>query len=795
MTLAAAAESQNAAPSAAPADALVARAAPSATLDFANGLYARKMYGPAISEYEKFIRENPASPELASARFRYADSFYFSKNYRSAIDYFEAFVREHATDKRVPMARFRIGTSRYYLGKFEEATPIFVQVSKTAEDPSVRSGALFYLAKSLEAGGKSDNALGIYRQLVKGYPQSDYASYAAVALGDHALAGKYYDEAQAAYQLAADKSTPVEIAHEARFKCAEILFLKKDYAKARDAYQALYGAPEAPAEATPSSNDRRQATLKEKSLLGLFYCDYYLGDLEAAGIRAKSEVEPIRQSLYEPEILLILANLHADKRDFEKSLALLDLVLSHRYTDVDLREKAIFKKSSILAQMDKKEPALAELQRLFGADAKSQPRAFLEKGKVLESLERPKDALAAYSSLLSGYPASEYAKPALYRSGLIQAGLKDASAAKESFRLYLKRYPKDEMADEAMLELIQLELDDKEFEAAKSHAGEFFVAYPQSPLANIAHYKLGVALTGLNAFTEAAAAFSRIVDSYAPSTPLYPEALYGAGSSFENAGKADAALPHYEKLINFYPDHPLSDEALTRLGYLYIKTARYDQMKSLYEEVLFNRPEVEVKPEGVFWLIRYLLDKSDYAAIQRILQAIPARFPDQDFGHEINFFLGESFLGQKDYAKAVAHYGAAVDAKPDGPYAPHAYLGMGIAAAASNDSVSAEKYFSQTLRFDQEIKIGTRARFEIANIRLAAKDYAEAAKAFMLVAILYDDPKYSSLSLYKAGECFERVGKIDEANKAFEELSTRYPKSIWTRKRAIAAHSGKEPDA
>ena len=60
-------------------------AANSTTLDFANGLYVRKMYGPAISEYEKFIQANPGSPEVPSAQFRLADSYYFSKNQKKSL--------------------------------------------------------------------------------------------------------------------------------------------------------------------------------------------------------------------------------------------------------------------------------------------------------------------------------------------------------------------------------------------------------------------------------------------------------------------------------------------------------------------------------------------------------------------------------------------------------------------------------------------------------------------------------------------------------------------------------------
>ena len=73
-------------------NASVQSSSSSTTLDFANGLYTRRMYTPAISEYEKFIQTNPGSPEIVAAYFRLADSHYFSKDYAVAIAKFDAFI-------------------------------------------------------------------------------------------------------------------------------------------------------------------------------------------------------------------------------------------------------------------------------------------------------------------------------------------------------------------------------------------------------------------------------------------------------------------------------------------------------------------------------------------------------------------------------------------------------------------------------------------------------------------------------------------------------------------------------
>jgi TolA-binding protein len=171
--------------------------------------------------------------------------------------------------------------------------------------------------------------------------------------------------------------------------------------------------------------------------------------------------------------------------------------------------------------------------------------------------------------------------------------------------------------------------------------------------------------------------------------------------------------------------------------------------------------------------------------LDAILAALPARFPDKDLRHETAFFKGESALGKKELSQAVENYSAAIQAKADGAYAPQAYLGLGIAYAAMNDAANADKNLNEALRFDQDIRVTMRARFEMANLRLKAGDLENAAKGFMMVAILYDDPKYTPPALYKAGECFASLNKIVESRKAFAELANRYPDSEWAKK-AIA---------
>ncbi|GEM_PF-1275746 len=794
-TAAAAPESPAPAPAPPSAPAPEPPKASATTLDFANGLYARKMYGPAIEEYEKFIRDNPSSPETASARFRHADSYYFMKDYASAVERFEAFVKDHPSDPRAATAWFRVGTSLYYLGRHEQASRAFITASKESADPNVRAGALFYLAKSYEALDKAEPAAGLHRQVMKGYPQTEYASYSAVALGDQALLDKRYDEASLAYQFAAEKPNPLEISVEAQFKAGEILFSQKRYADAKGHYQKLFDRI-----AAVGSPDRLAVT-RGKALLGLFYCDYHLKDLPGALARLEPNRTLLESSGFLSDAEILVAALEIGTGRHDVAILRLEEVLARPGLSPESRENALFKKAEALAAAGRGGDALGEIEKLFGSGAEPAQgaRAHFEKAGVLRSLDRKKEALDEYDAVMRSNSLSEYARPALYQAALLRLDLGDPAGARRDLARFAEIYADDPNADEAALEVIQLDLAAKRFEEAARLARAFIEGRKESELLDLAFYKLGVAETGRKDPRAAVAAFGRVVDGY-PTSVVAAEALYGLATSLENAGEAPPrVIPHYEKLAAAHPRHALTREVLPRLGYLYIRTGDEPKMKALYLHVLTERPDVPLSPEAVFWFVQYLLGREDYVSIQKILPLLAARFPDHDFSHEVQFFLGESFMGQKDYEKAVMAYSEAVRLAPDGAYAPHAWLGIGIASVTRKDPAAAEKAFNESLHYDYEVKVGARARYEIANLRLGAGNLSEAAKAFMLVAILHDDPKYTPLSLYKAGECFRRTGKPEDAEKAFDELLTRYPKNLWARKArkeradAAAADGGTRP--
>ena len=58
-----------------------------------------------------------------------------------------------------------------------------------------------------------------------------------------------------------------------------------------------------------------------------------------------------------------------------------------------------------------------------------------------------------------------------------------------------------------------------------------------------------------------------------------------------------------------------------------------------------------------------------------------------------------------------------------------------------------------------------------------------AARHFLSVAVLFDDPVLVPECLDEAAEAFAKVGRKDESDKVVKELLERYPDSEWAKKR------------
>jgi tetratricopeptide (TPR) repeat protein len=117
-------------------------------------------------------------------------------------------------------------------------------------------------------------------------------------------------------------------------------------------------------------------------------------------------------------------------------------------------------------------------------------------------------------------------------------------------------------------------------------------------------------------------------------------------------------------------------------------------------------------------------------------------------GVEAGLFLGDVAMEQKSFAGAFDFY-----------------------------SKSAERASA-----DELVDIRARSYFGMGRAAAAQEKWEDAARYFMSVGLLFDDQKLVPESLYRAAEAWRKLGRTADADKALEELKTRYPGNEWSAK-------------
>ena len=74
-----------------------------------------------------------------------------------------------------------------------------------------------------------------------------------------------------------------------------------------------------------------------------------------------------------------------------------------------------------------------------------------------------------------------------------------------------------------------------------------------------------------------------------------------------------------------------------------------------------------------------------------------------------------------------------------------------------------------------EGRVNAEARLLAGEVQLEREHFEEAGKAFMGVALLYDDPAITPRALEKAAFAYEKAGQKDEADRVVKQLHEKYP--------------------
>src|SRR5437867_7923772 len=136
-------------------------------LDYANGLFTRKLYDLAAPEYQKYLDDYPGSSGRANAYFSLGECYSNLNKPSSARTNFQKVLNEYDNSEFAGPAAYALAEMAFTQKDYAAALPLFHRSAAKSKEPAVALSAHYFEARCLEALGRKEEASDIYVEVAE----------------------------------------------------------------------------------------------------------------------------------------------------------------------------------------------------------------------------------------------------------------------------------------------------------------------------------------------------------------------------------------------------------------------------------------------------------------------------------------------------------------------------------------------------------------------------------------------------------------------------------------------------
>src|SRR5207248_2266829 len=136
-------------------------------LDYANGLFTRKLYDLAAPEYQKYLDDYPGAPGRANAYFSLGECYRNLNRVSSARTNFQKVLNDYGDSEFAGRAPYALAEMAFTQKDYAAALPLFHRSAAKSKEPVVALSAHCFEARCLEALGRKEEASDIYVEVAE----------------------------------------------------------------------------------------------------------------------------------------------------------------------------------------------------------------------------------------------------------------------------------------------------------------------------------------------------------------------------------------------------------------------------------------------------------------------------------------------------------------------------------------------------------------------------------------------------------------------------------------------------
>ena len=758
------------------APALVMADAADDAYQLAAGFYKKERWDLASDAFQKFIKQYPTSPRVATARFFLGLSQVNTGDYKGARDTLRIFLTEAPTSRNVGHAIYRIAESSYLLDDFARAEPeLTTFITKYPEDPLI-DRALPYLADVQLRLNKIEVALKTFQDALKRFPAGPMAEDCEFGIAKCYEAQKKFAPAVEVYtRLAAN--TKSERAPEAQLNLGNRLYDLDQFDKSAAAFAKLEQTfPQSPLVPIARLNHG----------FSLFEISQFAPAMEQFAIAEKDPKQVVEAGYWRGRCLNSLGK-YADAATLFKELYT-------KNANHPLAENVLFQ--------------LADAEQHLGHQPEAQ-KLFLELLNRFPKSERADDALhlatlAAFDSgniadaekLLAQFTQTFSTSPLRWQQELLSGRLQllktQTAAALPFFDRILKGDGNETTKNWARyytgFALLELGKPVEALAATETLAQQVDKDPQATVFAGVfllrgaGQLSLANKETVVNAQKEMYAAAIASASQFLAKTPMAKEAdqaLAVRALAAAHSGLKDKAKADVEALLKNYPDSPELDKSLYEVAEVAYSNEDWEWSGQLFATLAAKGKTPKFFVPGLSGQAWSLYQSKQFAPAGKLFGRIATDFPEHKDAAESAFMQGKALVNDKKPAEAIPIFDAALQKFKDSKFA---YLAGLEAARLRRDALQypeADKAYAAVLEKFPKPEHLDKILNEWALSNYEGKDYARSDEVFSKLIKEVPDSDLADNAGLSLAESDLVSGKLDAAREKFLALE-KGPKSDET---------------
>ena len=739
-------------------------------LNYANALFGRKLYDLAAPEYEKYLGAYTGAAGRASAYFYLGECYRALSRTAAAKSSFQSVIDQYGDSEFFGPAAYGVAEILFMQKDYDSALPLFHRAAAKTKESALALSARYFEARCLENLNQKDEARDAYQQVIDSKEATNaYRDDSRLAVGAILLARGKKSDALKQYEALANETKKPPLKAEATVR-AGMLAVELAQGEKGKADEGM--ANKAAALLQKGKNLAEAGKWRGIAQVGLLRLQYQSGQYEQLIAGYKRDQAQIPEEV-RPEMMLLVGNSQRQLGHAKEAEEIYQKIIAG-YPSREEAKDARYQR--LINLYNSNSPSLqAEVDAFLDSNPSEEraAQAKLLKAEALYKAQNFTEAAVLYNDLRSSQLSPKLRAESAYKLGWCYVQLKDSARLLEAFSYFLQAFPDNPQAPAALAQRALSYQDSKNYSAALMDLNVLLANYPKAHEREAALQQKALILGQEEDNKGMSDAFRELLREF-PKSSVAAQAHYYIGKAAFEAKDYKTAITELNAARTLNKEQYFNLATLRIISsYFYLKDRA--ALTSEVDAFMSANAQAKVPAEILEWLGIEYYNEKNYAVAEKYLNALSQSDALGAIKPDFWFYLGDAETKLKNFPAAETAYEKYLQTATDPAGKAKTLLALGAAKIGAHKPDDAQKIAEEIMTLQPEGRVNAEARLLAGEVQLEREHFDEASKAFMGVALLYDDPAITPRALAKAAFAYEKAGHKDEADRVVKQLHEKYP--------------------